>query len=94
MTKKAYTQPSLTTYGSVEKLTKANGTISFSDSFILTNLPGEQPDPITVDGQGSIDIEIDVEGQSLQCIKVNQSRTIAIEDNTIIFFNLIVLDGD
>ena len=62
MTKKAYTQPSLTTYGSVEKLTKANGTISFSDSFILTNLPGEQPDPITVDGQGSIDIEIDVEG--------------------------------
>ncbi len=61
MIKKAYNQPSLTVYGSVEKLTKANGSITLSDSFILSNLPGEQPDPILAQGQGSIDIEIDVE---------------------------------
>ncbi|NEZ56134.1 hypothetical protein [Adonisia turfae] len=62
MTKKAYTQPSLTAYGSVEKLTKANGSINLADVFILSNLPGEQPDPVEAVGQGSIDIEIDVEG--------------------------------
>lgn len=59
MTKKTYTQPSLTTYGSVEKLTKAQGSIDLNDILILSNLPGGIDD-ITAEGAGSIDVTIDL----------------------------------
>ncbi|MEA5466120.1 hypothetical protein [Leptothoe sp. PORK10 BA2] len=52
--KKEYIQPNLTTYGSVEQLTKGNGTIAIGDSIIFTQLPG-QP---TVEGFGSADLRI------------------------------------
>ena len=52
--KKTYAQPSLTAYGSVQELTKGNGTVAIGDSIIFSDLPGEPE----VDGFGSVDIEI------------------------------------
>ena len=51
--KKTYAQPSLTAYGSVQELTKGNGTVAIGDSIIFSDLPVEP-----VDGFGSVDIEI------------------------------------
>ncbi|MEO1181305.1 MAG: lasso peptide [Cyanobacteria bacterium J06636_28] len=58
MTKKAYTQPNLTTYGSVEKLTKAQGDLSLSDFLILSNLPGSEGETL-IPASGSTDVEGD-----------------------------------
>ncbi|MDV3353336.1 hypothetical protein QGP82_31975 [Leptothoe sp. LEGE 181152] len=57
MTKKAYTQPNLTTYGSVEKLTKAQGNIDLNDILILSNVPGRGT--VNIPASGSIDVEGD-----------------------------------
>lgn len=59
MTKKVYTQPNLTAYGSVEKLTKAQGDISLNDILILSNLPGNVDDIVVDPADGSIDVTID-----------------------------------
>ncbi len=60
MTKKAYTQPSLTAYGSVQKLTKGSGAIDLGDSVIFTNLPRGANDLI-IESDGSVDVTIDFE---------------------------------
>ena len=52
--KKAYTRPNLTTYGSVQQLTKGNGTIAVGDSIVFSDLPN-QP---TVEAFGSVDLVI------------------------------------
>ena len=56
--KKAYTQPNLTAYGSVQKLTKGNGTIAIGDSIIFSDLIGPDGEPLVSDGFGSTDFEI------------------------------------
>ncbi|ESA34077.1 hypothetical protein N836_18990 [Leptolyngbya sp. Heron Island J] len=58
MTKKAYTQPSLTAYGSVQTLTKGSGAINIGDSVIFTNLPGGAND-LELPSNGSVDVTID-----------------------------------
>ncbi|MGD1855042.1 MAG: hypothetical protein ACFB2W_12415 [Leptolyngbyaceae cyanobacterium] len=60
MTKKTYTQPSLTAYGSVQKLTKGSGAIDLGDSVIFTNLPKGAND-LEIDSVGSADVTIDFE---------------------------------
>ena len=56
--KKAYAQPSLTAYGSVQQLTKGNGTIAVGDSIIFSEIPGPDGEPETVVGFGSADLVI------------------------------------
>lgn len=60
MTKKTYTQPSLTAYGSVEKLTKGSGSIDIGDSIIFTDLPFDLPDQEVEGPGGSSDLVIPV----------------------------------
>ena len=60
MTKKTYTQPNLTVYGSVQKLTKGSGAIDLGDSVIFTNLPGGAND-LSIPSNGSVDVIIDFE---------------------------------
>ena len=56
--KKEYTQPNLTTYGSVQQLTKGNGTVAIGDSIIFSDLIGPDGEPLVSEGFGSADLDI------------------------------------
>ena len=56
--KKTYTQPSLTAYGSVQQLTKGNGSLRLGDSIVFSDIPDADGNPEVIECFGSVDIEI------------------------------------